>query len=239
MSAIRARLILIVAIIIAAISVVSLAIGFVVTPQPPRINGTIIPQGYPLQGFSLVDHHNKLFTNNDLLGNWHVLSYGYTHCPDICPTTLATVARVAQRLDQMESPSATRFLFYSVDFQRDTPGHLAKYLPWFNKDLIGLTHNNSTTNHLPFEDSLGMVYSLDSRINSEQSSQQALNKYYVNHGVLLYVLNPQGKLQAILKPGLSTNGAEFFVAEDILRDYRKIREFASKSNNQGYWAALR
>jgi protein SCO1/2 len=102
-----------------AIAVVAVMVLLNRPDSPPRIQGVLLPDGKELQRFSLLDHHNQPFTNEDLKGRWHLISYGFTTCPDICPTTLSLLAIVASRLQQNDSADL-RFLFYTVDHRRDT-----------------------------------------------------------------------------------------------------------------------
>ena len=94
--------------------------------SPPLIQGVLLPDGRELRDFSLYDHHDQPFTNEDLRGRWHLVSYGFTTCPDICPTTLSKITRVYKALEPAGEEVLT--LFVSVDPTRDTPEKLAEYL---------------------------------------------------------------------------------------------------------------
>jgi protein SCO1/2 len=99
---------------------------------PPSITGVLIPDSLALKEFSLVDHNNREFTRQNLLGRWHIVSYGYTHCPDICPTTLTTLAQVAHNIEKDQAYTDVQFVFYSVDpryagpLVRTKPGHFSR-----------------------------------------------------------------------------------------------------------------
>jgi len=64
-------------------------------PAPPLIQGVLLPEARPLEEFELLDHQGQAFTNADLRGRWHLVSYGFTTCPDVCPTTLSQLAAMA------------------------------------------------------------------------------------------------------------------------------------------------
>ena len=190
--------------------------------SPPLIQGVLLPDGRELQGFSLLDHHNQPFTNEDLKGRWHLISYGFTTCPDICPTTLSQLAIVASRLQQHDGADL-RFLFYTVDHRRDTVSQMASYVPFFHPDFVGLTHLDDSNNpHLPFEQSLGIAAQLVPII--EPAGDPGANDYQVIHGVTLFLINPQGRLQAIFEPDKSLPGTHTFNPDQILRDYLAIRQ---------------
>ncbi len=194
--------------------------GFVLLNKPdspPAIQGVFLPEAQNIPPFSLLNQHNRAFSNKDLLGQWQLVSYGFTTCPDICPTTLAQLARLDALLK--ESGDELRILFYSVDHQRDTVTQLASYMPFFHPDFIGLTHlDDSGEQHLPFEQGLGISAQL---IPAQDSSGG--NNYQVVHGVTLFLLNPRGQLQAILKPGTDSQRNKVFDPEMIYRDFLRVR----------------
>ena len=76
---------------IAIIAVASAVYMHRPTP-PPQIQGVLLSQASPLPAFSLLDQNGATFTNSDLLGRWHLVTYGFTTCPDICPTTLSELS---------------------------------------------------------------------------------------------------------------------------------------------------
>ena len=197
--------------------------------KPPLINGILISEAVILDKFSILDHNNVSFTNKQLEGKWHLLSYGYTNCPDVCPTVLSVLSAVSATLNQQQRYSDLGFLFYSIDHQRDTVTHLAQYLPYFNKDFIGLTYIDSMVDTaLPFETSLGMI-SIIKSVQSEQTNNSTEYKqfksYTVSHGFMLYLINPQGHLQAVFKPSETKDGSLYFTEQQIIDDYLAIRNY--------------
>ncbi|MDZ7783488.1 MAG: SCO family protein [Halioglobus sp.] len=192
---------------------------------PPLIQGVLLPQARDLDDFRLVDHDNQPFTNEDLEGRWHIVSYGFTTCPDVCPTTLAQLAEMTRRLEQTEQGAEDlQVLFYSVDHRRDTVAQMASYVPYFHPDFVGLTHRDNSANpHLPFERSLGIAARLVP--NTEPGAEADPNDYEVNHGVALFLINPQGKLQAVFEPERVRPDQHRFDPNRILQDYLAIREY--------------
>ncbi|MEH6568096.1 MAG: SCO family protein [Halioglobus sp.] len=190
---------------------------------PPQIQGVLLTQGKDLSEFSLLDHNNQQFGNRNLLGQWHLVSYGFTHCPDVCPTTLSILAAVSDQLIS-EGREPLNILFYSVDHRRDTAAHLASYLPFFDSKFLGLTHTDNAKNlHLPFEQGLGIFAKLTSA--GDTVDGQYTSNYEVSHGVTLFLLNPQGQLQAIFEPGEDQYGSKVFDSQTIFADYLKIRRY--------------
>jgi protein SCO1/2 len=183
---------------------------------PPLIQGIYLSESRSLESFALLDHHGTGFSEKDLLGRWHLVSYGFTTCPDICPTTLTQLNQFTQQLDLDQEN--LRILFYTVDHRRDTVAQMSSYLPYFNADFIGLTHEDHPDNsHLPFEKSLGIV----ARLVTEEDTPE----FQVLHGVHLFLINPQGQLQAIFKPTESSPGQYSFNPEQLAQDYQAIRRY--------------
>ena len=121
--------------------------GFVYRIQQPRIltvsemraNGLyLLDTPRELGDFALVDHRDEPFVPARLEGHWSLVFFGFTHCPDICPTTMAFLDRLAGELEGTEAEDTAVFLV-SVDPARDTPAQLASYVPYFNPDFTGVT----------------------------------------------------------------------------------------------------
>lgn len=190
--------------------------------SPPQIQGVLLPQARALPDFQLVDHHNGMFTNKDLKGRWHLVSYGFTTCPDICPTTLMQLAAVNQELKN-RGHSELQVLFYTVDPARDTVTQMSTYVPFFDPGFIGLTHEDDNDLHLPFEQGLGIVARLIPL--EEPDTDPEHNEYQVVHGIKLFLINPDGELQAIFNPDVSFSGIHTFDPDTITRDYLAIRSY--------------
>ena len=196
-------------------------------PSLPEIHGVILPEAKMLEPFRLVSHHNLDFSNADLKGHWNLLAYGYTDCPDVCPTTLSVLNKFDKILQRGGEFSDTKVLFYTIDPERDTVEKLAEYLPFFNAEFTGLTRRLALGYaHQPFEQGLGLLAEL-SPVASEL--KHSFKKYTVAHGFTLYVINPGGDLQAILQPQKSEDGQSLFFSElKIYQDYRAIRHYFAK-----------
>lgn len=181
--------------------------------KPPQIQGVMVAPARALPEFSLLDHHGQAFHRDDLMGHWHLVAYGFTSCPDICPTTLSQLDRFTHLLGPgTETP---KILFYSVDHRRDTVARLAAYVPYFNPDFTGLTHLDDPDNpHLPFEQELGITARLEP--DSDGTG------YSVLHGVTLSLLSPEAELVAVFKPGQTAQGVRAFDPERLVADYRAV-----------------
>ena len=190
----------------------------------PTINGAIIPHGRALDPFVLQDHFGLPFSNDDLLGKWHLISYGYTHCPDICPITLQVLTQLKNRLANQPDYSDLQVLFYSVDHERDTVAQLYQYMPFFHQEFIGLTADeNHQQSARAFESSLGIKAILEPL--DEAQKNEFSGEYSVSHGVMLYLSNPAGRLQAVFQPQRDEMGVQHFSADKVLQDYIAVRDY--------------
>jgi protein SCO1/2 len=109
--------------------------GKIDSSRPVLASGTWIPDAKPMAEFHLIDSQGRPFTRASLLGHPTLVYFGFTHCPDECPDTLAALARVKR---QAQVPGL-QVLFVTVDPQRDTPSVLAGYLRHFDPSFLGLT----------------------------------------------------------------------------------------------------
>jgi len=151
--------------------------------------GTRLNQPRPLKPFSLTAADGSPFTLNDLHQNWTFLAIGYTHCPDVCPTTLATFDAIHNQT--RKSDPAPRFLFISVDPERDTPAKLGEYVHYFNPDFLGATGTHENLQYLSSQ--LGIIYAI------VEEEDTALG-YLVDHSASILLIDPQGRLSALFSP---------------------------------------
>lgn len=153
-----------------------------------RINGAIVFESPRIiKEFSLVDHNNQEFNLSNLQGRWSLVFFGFTHCPDICPTTLAKLAQVVKQLDT-DIAKQTQILMVSVDPARDTPEKLAEYVTYFNPDFTGVTGE--------FLD----IMSLTRNVNVAFQKVVLDEDYTIDHTGNLILINPKGHYHGFFKP---------------------------------------
>lgn len=160
-------------------------------------SGIALPQPRKLPDFQLVNQHARSFGRADLEGGWTLLFAGFTHCPDICPTTLATLAAIDAQLRARGVALDTVFL--SLDPERDTPATLAPYLAHFNPQFIGATGPQDEIAR--FMAGLGLAYI---RVPTGGDG------YTIDHSAALVLIDPRARVAAYFKPPL--------VAERIAAD---------------------
>ncbi|WP_019529646.1 SCO family protein [Dasania marina] len=202
-----------------------LAYSFLFKPaQAPELQSAVyLPEPKALADFSLVDEQGVEFNQQQLLGRWLLLAVGYTYCPDICPTTLASLVKFEKRLAEDGKQSELDYAFYTLDPQRDTPQQLQQYLAYFPLAIKGLGPKLGSTEN-DFEKNLAIVKKIKPK---EGGNPKA---YSVSHSVYIYLINPSGRLQAIFKPQQSRSGMKNFDSDVLYSDYKKIRRFWDASS---------
>lgn len=157
----------------------------------------------PLLPFELTAHDLKPLDIARLKGKWTLLFLGYTHCPDICPITLAELTRMAQQM----SPDVlkdTQFVFVSVDPQRDSPESLAEYVRYFDERFIGATGSIDALT--------AFAHQLDSKFSLETNP---LGEPIVNHSSAILLIDPQVRYYARFEAP--------HYAEEIRQQYLALR----------------
>ncbi|MFW8596365.1 SCO family protein [Cribrihabitans neustonicus] len=140
--------------------------------------------------FDLVDHTGRLVTEEDYADRWQLVFFGFTNCPDVCPTTLAYMATVLDLLDENADHVAP--LFITVDPERDTPEVLADYVANFHPRLVGLTGtpNQATAVAQSFK-----VY------HAHKADAEAPDGYTMAHAGHIYLMRPDGRFEAVFLEG--------------------------------------
>lgn len=158
------------------------------TPTPEYFQ--YFPEPRNLAEISLVDQTNTSVDNTVFNGHWSLLFLGYTYCPDICPTTMASLGRVYPELKNIDSDNAVQVVFVSVDPNRDTPERLASYVEYFNAEFVALTGEHAQL--FPFVRSLGLMYAIAESTDNPN--------YLVDHSASVVVVDPQGRALGRFKP---------------------------------------
>ena len=170
-------------------------------PDPPGVQSVIPPEKLPT--FSLVDQHGQAFTRTQLLGKWTIMFFGYTHCPDFCPTTLAGLNSAYHRLEQQapKLAASTQVVFVSVDPFRDTQPILRDFVSHFNKDFLGATGPAAQLHRLT--DPLGASYDYtdaDSHALFPDDKRPTQKDYVVDHSSSLYIVDDKARLVTWVLP---------------------------------------
>jgi protein SCO1/2 len=159
-------------------------------PSAPTLAAAVMyPSPRELPDFTLQRADGTALTKADWTGRWTVAFFGYTNCPDVCPTTLATFKQVFAKLKADGIADNVRFDFISVDPGRDTPEQLLKYVGYFDKDFVAATGTDDELTRVTR--ALGLIYSREPTGNGD---------YAVDHSASAILIDPSGREIGLFRP---------------------------------------
>jgi protein SCO1/2 len=182
----RKRFILLVGLMALAAALAGYMVSRQLAPPPPQLAaGTALPSPRAVVPFTLTDQQGREFGNAALLGHGSLLFFGFTHCPDVCPTTLALMAQ----LQRDPALAALRMIFVTVDPARDDPATMRAYVDAFGGNMTGLRGEGPALDTLLTN--LGAVRVVQKLPGGD---------YTVDHSATLYYIDPRGALAAVFTP---------------------------------------
>lgn len=154
--------------------------------QAVPIRATVLPAGNELPHFTLLDHQGAPIDSSVFEGQWDLVFFGFTHCPDICPATLQVLAQARKQLAANDQEPLPRIVLVSVDPERDTPDIMSKYVAAFGDENLGITGDLAEVGTLT--DALGIYFA---KAPTDDGS------YSVDHSTVVLVINPAGRFKAL------------------------------------------
>ena len=171
-------------------------------PKPVTFLNTDVTGATFGRQLQLADHHGKQRTLHDFSGRVIVVFFGYTSCPDICPTMLSKLAGVMEQLGP--AAQSVQVLFVTVDPERDSAERLKEFVPWFHPSFLGLRGDAAQTRAVAEE----------FRVFSARKETGSGIGYVLDHSSGAYVFDPAGRLRLYVK--------ESATAADIVADIRLL-----------------
>ena len=155
----------------------------------PSAGGVQMPQGLSLGGpFSLVDQAGKPVTETDFAGRYLLVYFGFTYCPDVCPTELGVIASAVDELGAQADRVTP--VFVTVDPERDTPAAMADYVSRFHPRMVGLT---GTEQQIA---AAARAY----RVYYAKVNRPDMTEYVMDHSSFIYLVGPDGRVRALFRP---------------------------------------
>lgn len=201
--------VLIIAAMLIALFVVGLKLGglFSTTAQQPITDavaaqmapgGAMVNPPFAVRDFTLTNQDGQPTSLQSLRGKAVVLFFGYTHCPDVCPTTLADYKRV--KADLGADAARVTFAFVTVDPQRDTPARIKTYLSAFDADFMGLTADDATLQAVAAQ--FGAYYRVPTEAHAHSDEHQhkegvQSENYFVDHTSPSFLIDAEGQLRMV------------------------------------------
>ncbi|MBD3654660.1 SCO family protein [Kangiella sp.] len=157
-------------------------------------------------------HTGESFNQESFIGNWSIVFFGFTTCPDVCPTAMSNINQVMQKLPE-DIAKSTQVVMVSVDPERDTLERLNKYVPAFNKGFIGVNAGLEETRKLT--ESIGVTF-------YKIPGHDDPDNYLVEHTARWFIIDPLGRRYALLTPDEVLPGED--LVGTVARDYEILRE---------------
>ncbi len=158
---------------------------------PAELQAVLWPEPRQLTAFELPAADGGVFNRSDLSDRWTLLFFGYTSCPDVCPMALSVMKAVYD--DLLEHPqirAKTQIVFVSVDPERDSPEHVAKYAAYFDEDFIGVTGPATAIDGLAKQMNAGYI----------KGEPEEGGSYQVNHTGSIYLIGPRQQVHGAFSP---------------------------------------
>ena len=171
---------------------------------PPLERATLFQEPRPLPELKLIDQAGRAYGRERLRGHWNFLFFGFVNCPDICPTTLATLAAVRKELADLPAGELPGVTLVSVDPGRDSPAALARYVAHFDPSFTGVTGSADAISSLT--ESLGVAVII--------GPEAADGNYAVDHTAAIFLVDPEARVAALFGTPHQ--------ARTIANDYRRI-----------------
>ncbi|HET7202898.1 MAG TPA: SCO family protein [Steroidobacteraceae bacterium] len=175
-------------------------------PAPVTENATVFVPPRAIATLDLLDQDGRPFTAQSLRDGWTVVFFGFTHCPDVCPTTLTVMAQMKKQLADLPVAQQPHVMLFSVDPERDTPQRLREYVRFFDASF------GAATGTLDGVQQAAAAFAVPfAKVPLPQGG------YTMDHGAGVFFVAPDGAVHAYSSPPLR--------AESLARDFRQVAQY--------------
>jgi protein SCO1/2 len=176
---------------VAVVAVLAIAFWIIGRMRPPEMRGTVLQAPDAAADFVLTGGDGQPVHLSDFEGKWTLLYFGYTFCPDVCPTTLADLNVMMRELGNRADD--VQVIMVSVDPERDSPARLNEYLSYFNPSFVGLTGDVVDIEAAATQ--FGVYYA--------KRETEGASGYLVDHTSTVAAIDPQGRMRIVFPYGVS------------------------------------
>ena len=155
-------------------------------PAPAPITATVLTMTLDIPAFSLLDHEGRNVDQHVFEGQWDLVFFGFTNCPDICPLTLQVLSAAKRQLEERGQSPLPRIVLVSVDPERDTPAKMAQYVNAFGDGNLGITGELDELRKLTA--GLGIFFEKQASVDES---------YAVDHSSVVLVIDPAGRFHSL------------------------------------------
>ena len=180
-----------------------LLIAAITFARPYTLRGSAIQEPFPAPDFTLTDGSGQPYRLSDQRGKLLLIFFGFTYCPDVCPTTLADMKQIRERLGK--DAEQVEFVFITVDPERDVPEKVGQYVAAFDSAFTGLSGDEGQL------EPVWKAYGVYRNLNKESPDDK---NYSVDHSSRVYLVDPSGNLRLTYTFGTPV--------DDILQDVRYL-----------------
>jgi len=153
----------------------------------------LLPDALVISDFMLTDHNGESFTKQDFAGNWNLLFFGFTACPDVCPLTMNALRLFYNDLENTEYGDSTQVIMVSVDPARDTVEVMSSYVNGYHDEFVGLTGELDEISSLA--DNLYIAFTEP----PEHEGNHATENYEIVHSSYIAIINPEGEYLSVIR----------------------------------------
>ena len=169
--------------------------------KPELISGKLLNQPLSIRPFSLINQDQEIFNSDNLRNKWSILFFGYTNCPDVCPTTIYKLSENQKKLEKkVDLIDEFQVVLITLDPKRDNVARLKEYLAFFGPSLIGLTGNDSE------------IRKITSNLSVYFEQVGEGSQYDFNHTASIFLIGPEGSVIASFSPASKSEE----LSQDIL-----------------------
>ena len=191
----------------------------------PELRAVLWPQPRTLGSITLVDQHRAALSEDRLRGHWTFVYFGYTRCPDNCPTSLSTLKQVSNQLsNDPEVASEVQYLFVSVDPDRDSPEVLGSYIAYFDDEFIGATGTRREIDQV--------VMQFGARYAKEEGSNR--DTFLIRHTASFFLVDPHAQIVGAFSPPHNPDAIT-----SLFKEIRGIYRAAAKTQGSSLSGPLR